>query len=764
MKSTPHGVLKAAPLLFVSIIFVLTSAITANGQYFPLPGTFLYASNRHHAQVFDISPDGKIAISLTSDPDNPQAAFLTTFDPILGTEFDHKSFGFGPLEVRMAQVGNKLRVVVLTSEGGPCKIYLFDVGSNGQLTQVGSTQLTTSITSGQSNLALSGNGAVGFVIVSSGVNITGDLVSFSLNDGAIIKRFPLPEVSGTIALNEGPNRRLLAFCSGNNLKVVNVLDATQPVETVSVALVSNGELSGTRGDALTFSSDGRFVFFAGGFFNFAAIDLSSAKIVGTIPGDFRFFRVENFEDNQRRLLAVLSARGGNGGTPALLLVDATNPSQLVVLKNIEPPEFARAVFGFSHDGSRLYVAEPTRLVAFNLPDFTIAWAQPVPGSSQTPHQLRVYGANDEVLGAWNISPGINFTSLMGAFPASPPNVSLSDSISVTENGNTASFTVSLSSPTNHRVTVNYSTQSGTALADVDYTSASAAITFEPGVTARSFTIPIINDALDEPDETFTVKITPNLGILTRSQSTVTILDDDPPPTIKINDVSGIEGRFGNVLFFEISLSAASGRTITVEYATVGNSASEIDFVPVKGTLTFFPGQTTNQVIVAIFSDELSESDETFNINLSNPSNASINDGQGVGTIIDDDAPILATEALSQRAIALDAVMLREPFALTNPNYLGNDKRARVSLFTLNLILTPGLVVTAEAVDSQQVVHQLPVEFVGNVPNFIAKAAEEPFMTQIVLRLPEGIVSAGDLQVSIAARNKTSNKVLIAVKP
>lgn len=764
MKSTPHGLLKAALLLVVKIVLILTCPIIGNSQYFPLPGTFLYATNVRHNQVFDLSPDGKIAIALTNDPANPQTASLTTFDPILGTEFDHKSFGFGPFDVRMAQVGNKLRAVVLTTEGGPCKIYLFDVGPTGQLTQIAATQLTTSITSGQSNVVLSGNGAAGFVAVHTGVNILGELVSFSLTDGAIIKRFPLPDVPGTIALNEGPNRRLVAFRIGNHLKVVNVLDVTQPVETASVPLVPNGELSGILGDAMTFSSDGRFVFFAGQDFTFAAINLDTGQIVGTIPGDFRFFRIEIFEDNQRRLLAVLSGRAGLGGTPALLLIDATTPNALTVVNSIVPSEFSRAAFGFSHDGARLYLADATRLVAYNLPGFTTAWEQPVPGSSQTPHQLRVYGAADEILGAWNISPGINFAALMGAFPASPPNVSLSDSTTVSESGGTASFTVSLSAPTNHRVKVNFSTIDGTALAGLDYTNLPGTITLEPGVTSGSFSIPIINDELDEPDETLTVKITPNLGIVTRSQSTLTILDDDPPPTLTINDASRIEGRFGNVLFFEVTLSAASGKTVTVEYATVANSASEIDFVPAKGTLTFFPGQTTNNIAVQIFSDQLSESDETFTINLSNLSNAAITDGQGLGTIIDDDAPLLATEAPSQRAIALDAVMLREPFLLTNPAYLGTDKRARINLFTLNLILTPGLVVTAEAVDSQQVVHQLPVESVQNVPNFLAIVPEEPFLTQIVLKLPEGIVSAGDLQVSIRAHNKTSNRVLISVKP
>ena len=765
MKSIPHCLLKTALLLSVKIIFILSSPIIGNGQHFPVPGTFLYATNVRHNQVFDISPDGKIAIALTNGPVTSQSPFLTTFDPILGTEFDHKSFGFGPFDVRMAQVGNKLRAVVLATEGGPCKIYLFDVGPTGELTQIASTQLTTSIIAGRSNVVLSGDGAVGFVAVHTGVNILGELVSFSLTDGAIIKRFPLPDVPGTIALNEGPNRRLVAFRNGNDLKVVNVLDATQPVETASVPLVPNGEVSGVLGDALTFSSDGHFVFFAGQNFTFAAINIDTAEIVGTIPGDFRFFRIESFEDNQRRLLAVLSGSGGTGGTPALLLIDATNPNALTVVKSVDPPQFGRAAFGFSHDGSRLYVAEPTRLVAFNLPSFTTAWEQPVPGSSQIPLQLRVYGAADEILGAWHAGMAINFAALMGAFPASPPNVSLSDSTTVNESGGTATFTVSLSSPTTHRITVNFSTINGTALDGLDYTNSPGVITFEPGVTSGSFTIPIVNDELDETDETLTVRITANLGVVTRAQSSLTILDDDPPPSASIADAIAFEGNgFVQIMIFEVNLSAISAKTITMNYATAPGTATESDFVPGNGTITFLPGQIRSNILVQIVGDRLSESDETFAVNLSNPNNVTITDAQGIGTILDNDAPRLATATLSQRAIALDALMLREPFLLTNQNYLGTDKRARISLFTLNLILTSGLVVTAEAVDSQQVVHQLPVESVQNVPNFLAIVPEEPFLTQIVLKLPEGIVNAGDLQVSIRARNKTSNQVLISVKP
>jgi hypothetical protein len=753
-------------LLKVSLITIVTALIlstSVSAQYFPLPGAFLYALNHPKAQVFDVSPDGKIGIALRNDPNLIQPAYLTTFDPILGTQFDNKSFGFGPLAVRIAQVGNTLRAVVLTSEGGPRRIYLFDVSNTGQLTQITSTQLTTSGADGGSNLVLSSNSAVGFVTVYASTDA--EIISFSLNDGAIIKHTTVPSSPPEIlALNEGPNRRLLAFRQGNTVKVLNVLDPSQPVEVSSTTVTRNNEFSAINDDSFAFSADGRYLFFANQFYNFAAIDTSTSQVIATIPGaDFRFLRVESFEDSQHRLLAVLSSPTGTGGTSALLLVDATNPSQLQILKQVSPAGAVR--FKFSHDGSRLYVADNQRIGALNVPDLTTAWTNPVQGTSPTLHQFDVYGPNDEILAAWTIFDG-NASAQFGAFPAFPPNVTLSDSITVNEAVGNANFTVTLSAPTTHRTEIKYLTINGTAAVGEDYTSTQGTLVLQPGSTSGMISVPIIDDNIDEDDETLSLKITANPGIVTHDQSTITITDNDPPPSASINDVTAFEGNFGNSLaFFQVTLSAPSSRTITLDYATAAGTATALDFIPISGTLTFPPGQTSNNLVVQILPDRLSESDETFAINLSNATNATINDSQGIGTIVDNDAPILYFDASSQRAIALDTMTLvREPFASINPDYLGTDKQTRISIFSLNLILEPGLVVTAQAIDNQQVVYQLPVEFVGNVPGFNALFPQEPFLTQIVLKLPEGIVNAGDLQVSITTRGKTSNKVLVAVKP
>jgi uncharacterized protein (TIGR03437 family) len=161
--------------------------------------------------------------------------------------------------------------------------------------------------------------------------------------------------------------------------------------------------------------------------------------------------------------------------------------------------------------------------------------------------------------------------------------------------------------------------------------------------------------------------------------------------------------------------------------------------------------------VTVNSDTTFEPSETFFVNLSNPTNATISDNQGVGTIVDN-GPVLATEENSQRAIALNSIFLfRDPFAITNPGFFGTDQRTRVALFATNITLTPGLVVTAEAVDAQQTIHQLQVEFAGSLPGF-------PEITQLNVKLPDGIIVAGELQVRITVNGKVSNFVLVGVRP
>src|SRR5437762_2472678 len=125
-----------------------------------------------------------------------------------------------------------------------------------------------------------------------------------------------------------------------------------------------------------------------------------------------------------------------------------------------------------------------------------------------------------------------------------------------------------------------------------------------------------------------------------------------PPTIAINDVTVTEGNGGTTnAIFSVTLSAASSQTITVTYATADGTATtaDNDYVAASGTVTFAPGVTSQPVTVTVNGDTKFEPDETFFVNLSNPTGgATISDGQGQGTIVNDDtAPTLEIDDVSQ---------------------------------------------------------------------------------------------------------------------
>ena len=112
----------------------------------------------------------------------------------------------------------------------------------------------------------------------------------------------------------------------------------------------------------------------------------------------------------------------------------------------------------------------------------------------------------------------------------------------------------------------------------------------------------------------------------------------------MNDVTVTEGNAGAVnANFTVTLSAPSTQTVTVDYATSnGTATAPQDYTSASGTLTFDPGVTSRTITVAVLGDVLDEPNETFVVTLSGAVNASIGDGQGLGTITDDDpAPTLS---------------------------------------------------------------------------------------------------------------------------
>ena len=114
----------------------------------------------------------------------------------------------------------------------------------------------------------------------------------------------------------------------------------------------------------------------------------------------------------------------------------------------------------------------------------------------------------------------------------------------------------------------------------------------------------------------------------------------PPviPTMSINDVSNAEGKFGTRAFtFTVSLSAPTTVEVSVNFATANGSAiAGEDYNAVSGTLVFNAGETTRTIVVGVIGDRKREPDESFSVNLSGASGATILDASGAGSIRNDD--------------------------------------------------------------------------------------------------------------------------------
>ena len=106
----------------------------------------------------------------------------------------------------------------------------------------------------------------------------------------------------------------------------------------------------------------------------------------------------------------------------------------------------------------------------------------------------------------------------------------------------------------------------------------------------------------------------------------------------ISDVSVLEGDTGTTTaVFTVTLAPISAHPLAVTYATAnGTATAGSDFTSTSGTLNFPAGTQTQFITVTLLSDTDDESNETFLVNLSNPTNADLLDGVGEGTIIDDD--------------------------------------------------------------------------------------------------------------------------------
>jgi uncharacterized protein YcfL/disulfide oxidoreductase YuzD len=331
-------------------------------------------------------------------------------------------------------------------------------------------------------------------------------------------------------------------------------------------------------------------------------------------GDGSFSKPTNFDlDDFSRSAAVEDFNGD--GFSDLVLVNYTS-RKVSVLSGEGDGSFGRA--------TNFDVGIVPRSVAvedFNrdgIPDFAVA-----------------NGASD------NISILINKTPITTT-PNITPNITISDT-KITESNTTAKFTVTLDNSTNETVKVNYTTANQTAKVNQDYKRTKGTLTFQPGETEKTITVPIVGDNRDERNEKFKLNLSkPQNAKLKDKQAIGTILDNDEKiPQISIGDAKVTEGNKGRKnIKFEVELNDATQKTVKVNYATAdGTAKSGQDFQKKRGVLTFKPGQKQKTISIPVLGDTRDENNEEFEVNLSRPKNAKLSDKKAVGTIVDNDEKI-----------------------------------------------------------------------------------------------------------------------------
>ena len=255
-------------------------------------------------------------------------------------------------------------------------------------------------------------------------------------------------------------------------------------------------------------------------------------------------------------------------------------------------------------------------------------------------------ANETV--ALTVAAGAGYT--VGA-PASATGTILNDDVpsatiavapaSVAEDGATnLVYTVTLNQAALTATSVNF-TVAGTATSGTDYAAVTSPLVIAAGATTGTLTVNPIADATIEADETVVLTLGAGAGytVGAPASATGTILNDDLP-NLTIDDVTSNEGNGATVSFsFTVFLNQPAGPGgVTFDIATAnGTAIAGTDYVANTLTGQTIPAGASNySFTVVVTSDDRNEPTETFFVNITNVTNANVVDGQGLGTIVNDD--------------------------------------------------------------------------------------------------------------------------------
>ena len=279
-------------------------------------------------------------------------------------------------------------------------------------------------------------------------------------------------------------------------------------------------------------------------------------------------------------------------------------------------------------------------------------------------KVQVFALNDDVMIEPNESFSVALSSPAGGATLGAPAVATItilnddsatfrfDSASGTagESAGEAVFTVSRMGDTVSTLTVDFATLDGTATAGADYTATSGTLVFAPDEITKTITVPILHDAINEPDETFFVDLlnpAPGTMLGTPSSATFTIMNADIP-SLRFSTESYSAGEADGAVQLTVTRSGDPTRPISVNYATSeGTALGGADFTATNGSLNFASGEMAKSFTVLLSNDSATEPAETFTVALGSPVGATLGaPSTAEVTIVNDDVTTFAIELAS----------------------------------------------------------------------------------------------------------------------
>lgn len=369
-----------------SLVFLLClSSIAAFAQpRISFPGTYNYLLNKPYNGAFALTPDKRIAVTMSFVTSPNSGGQLTSFDPVTGQTLDSKFVGFGPLQVSVIAVADSYRVVTMISRGGPRAMPIYDMDRNGILTLrvVGELETTGDQ---DTDMLLSESSRAAFIWVHT--NAGDQLKAVDLDTGLIFDQI-ITSGSPLLAMYDSPKRRIVAMERTAQVLFFDVTDPTNLILLGPTQLPVAGSPSGLK---LAFSTDGNYLFV--GSQDLFVIDTSTRQVVASLPGRFAA-KMKLTDQGGTKTLALWP-----GATNDISLVNVTNPLQPTLINSLpieQSPTFHD--LAFSADGKRLFVSQANVITALSVPTLNTLWKNNL--ATQFGFKLETFGKLERLIGAW----------------------------------------------------------------------------------------------------------------------------------------------------------------------------------------------------------------------------------------------------------------------------------------------------------------------------------------------------------------------------